>query len=40
MNFDHQKFFIGLVDFFAILLPGALLAYLLVARDRPGRSGG
>lgn len=27
MNFEPQKFFIGLVDFFSILLPGALLSY-------------
>jgi hypothetical protein len=30
MNFEHQKFFIGLMDFFSILLPGALLTYLLM----------
>src|SRR2546428_5386066 len=29
MNFEPQKFFIGLMDFFSILLPGALLTYLL-----------
>lgn len=29
MNFEPQKFFIGLVDFFAIIMPGAVLAYLL-----------
>jgi 8-oxo-dGTP pyrophosphatase MutT (NUDIX family) len=29
MNFEPQKFFIGLMDFFAILLPGALLTYFL-----------
>jgi 8-oxo-dGTP pyrophosphatase MutT (NUDIX family) len=34
MNFDPQKFFIGLLDFFSILLPGALLTYLL--RDELG----
>ena len=28
MGFEPQKFFIGLVDFFSIFLPGALLAYL------------
>lgn len=28
MNFEPQKFFIGLVDFFSILMPGALLTYL------------
>src|SRR5260221_4143486 len=29
MNFEPQKFFIGLVDFFSIILPGALLTYLV-----------
>jgi 8-oxo-dGTP pyrophosphatase MutT (NUDIX family) len=29
MSFEPQKFFIGLVDFFAVWLPGALLAYLI-----------
>jgi hypothetical protein len=29
MNFDPQKFFIGLMDFFSILLPGARLISLL-----------
>lgn len=29
MSFEPQKFFIGLIDFFSILLPGALLTYLL-----------
>lgn len=28
MNFEPQKFFIGLVDFFSILMPGAMLTYL------------
>ena len=28
MNFEPQKFFIGLIDFFSILLPGALFTYL------------
>ena len=28
MNFEPQKFFVGLIDFFAILMPGALLTYL------------
>lgn len=27
MNFEPQKLFIGLVDFFSILMPGAMLAY-------------
>jgi hypothetical protein len=30
MNWDPEKFFIGLMDFFSILLPGALLSYLLM----------
>jgi 8-oxo-dGTP pyrophosphatase MutT (NUDIX family) len=30
MGFEPQKFFIGLVDFFSILLPGALLAYMCI----------
>jgi 8-oxo-dGTP pyrophosphatase MutT (NUDIX family) len=29
MNFEPQKFFIGLVDFFSVWLPGAILAYLI-----------
>ncbi|HEX5483992.1 MAG TPA: hypothetical protein VFZ08_15325, partial [Terriglobia bacterium] len=29
MDFDPQKFFIGLTDFFAVLLPGALVTYFL-----------
>ncbi|CDM57512.1 MULTISPECIES: NUDIX domain-containing protein [Rhizobium] len=28
MNFEPQKFFIGLVDFFSIILPGMFVAYL------------
>jgi 8-oxo-dGTP pyrophosphatase MutT (NUDIX family) len=28
MNFSPQKFFIGLVGFFSVIMPGALLAYL------------
>src|ERR687890_103800 len=28
MDFEPQKFFIGLVDFFSVLMPGAVLAYL------------
>lgn len=28
MNFEPQKFFIGLIDFFSIILPGAVLIYL------------
>jgi 8-oxo-dGTP pyrophosphatase MutT (NUDIX family) len=29
MNFEPQKFFIGLLDFFTILMPGAMLAYVV-----------
>ena len=29
MNFEPQKFFIGLVDFFTILMPGAVLTYIV-----------
>jgi 8-oxo-dGTP pyrophosphatase MutT (NUDIX family) len=32
LSFEPQKFFIGIIDFFAILLPGALLAYVLRMR--------
>ena len=35
MNFDPQKLFIGLMDFFSILLPGALLTYLLMGEVGP-----
>jgi ADP-ribose pyrophosphatase YjhB (NUDIX family) len=37
MGFEPQKFFIGVIDFFAILMPGALLAYLvsIYAPDAP-----
>jgi ADP-ribose pyrophosphatase YjhB (NUDIX family) len=30
MGFEPQKFFIGIMDFFTILMPGALLAYLVM----------
>lgn len=47
MNFEPQKFFINLVGFFSVILPGALLAYLgmdwiaetFVARAVYGREG-
>lgn len=29
MNFEPNKFFLGLMDFFSILLPGALLTYVI-----------
>lgn len=32
MNFEPQKFFIGLMDCFSILLPGALLTWLLMSK--------
>ena len=35
MDFDPQKLFIGLMDFFSILLPGALLTYLLMDQVGP-----
>jgi hypothetical protein len=35
MNLDLQKFFIGLMDFFSILLPGALLTHLLMGEVGP-----
>lgn len=35
MNFEPQKFFISLMDFFSILLPGALLTYLLMDEVGP-----
>lgn len=35
MNFEPQKFFIGVMDFFSILLPGALLTYLLMGEVGP-----
>jgi mannose-6-phosphate isomerase-like protein (cupin superfamily) len=34
MKFDPQSFFIGVIDFFSVLLPGALVAYL--GRDELG----
>jgi hypothetical protein len=35
VKFDPQKFFTGLMDFFSILLPGALLTYLLMGKVGP-----
>lgn len=35
MNIDPQKFFIGLMDFFSILLPGALLTWLFMVEAGP-----
>jgi hypothetical protein len=35
MNFEPRKFFIGLMDFFSILLPSALLTYLLMGEVGP-----
>src|SRR5262249_41379634 len=40
MNFEPQKFFIGLMDFFSILLPGALLTFLLMGDVGPIVLGG
>ncbi|MGE5048256.1 MAG: NUDIX domain-containing protein [Deltaproteobacteria bacterium] len=39
MGFEPQKFFIGLVDFFSVLLPGALLTYALRGPLRPWTPG-
>src|SRR6516225_7416688 len=39
MSFDPQKFFIGLMDFFSILLPGALLTYLFMGEVGPAALG-
>ena len=30
MNYKQSDFFIGIVDFFAVFLPGALMAFLLL----------
>ncbi|WP_146069664.1 hypothetical protein [Arthrobacter sp. B0490] len=30
MNFDPQRFFIGLMGFFSILLPGVLLTFIIM----------
>ena len=40
MNFEPQKLFIGVIDFFAILMPGALLAYIvkIYAPEAPWRT--
>src|SRR5262249_897842 len=35
MSFERQRFFISLMDFFSILLPGALLTYLLMGEVGP-----
>ena len=35
MNFEPQKFYIGVIEFFSILLPGAVLTYL--ARNTVGQ---
>ena len=35
MSFEPQKFFIGLMDFFSILLPGALLTYMFMDEVGP-----
>jgi hypothetical protein len=37
VSFGPQKFFIGLMDFFSILLPGALRTYLLMDEMGPPR---
>jgi hypothetical protein len=35
MSFGPEKFFIGWIDFFSILLPGALLTWLLMGEVGP-----
>lgn len=30
MKFEPEKFFIGLIDFFSILMPGAILTYMII----------
>ena len=35
MNFEPQKIFVGLLDFFAIWLPGAMLTYFLMDTAGP-----
>ena len=35
MDFSPQQFFIGLMDVFSILLPGALLTYLMMGDVGP-----
>jgi ADP-ribose pyrophosphatase YjhB (NUDIX family) len=40
MDFDPQRFFVGLMDFFSILLPGALLTWLLMGGGGPDVLGG
>jgi hypothetical protein len=37
MNYEVQEFFIGLIDFFSILLPGALLTTYHVSRKADSR---
>lgn len=39
MNFEPQKLFIGLMNFFSILLPGALLTWLLMGEVGPAMLG-
>lgn len=40
MDFEPQKFFIGIIDFFSILLPGAVLTYLFKDAVGPALLGG
>jgi hypothetical protein len=35
VNLDPQKFFLGLMNFFSIVLPGALLTFLLMGEVGP-----
>jgi hypothetical protein len=35
MNIEPQKFFIGMIDSFSVLLPGALLIYVIKEKAYP-----
>lgn len=40
MGFEPQKFFIGMIDFFSILLPGVIVTYVLRGDEGNGPLGG
>lgn len=39
MNFELHKFFIGLADFFSVLLLGALLIFLMMGKAAQNGTG-
>lgn len=39
MNFEPHTFFIGLVDFFSVLLPGAPLIFLMMGKAAQNGTG-